>query len=183
MAIEQRLMTLEEYELLPDDGFRHQLIDGVLLTMPPASFRHGEVAATIARHLGNYVVPRRLARVATNDPNHVLQRGPDTVLAPDVSVVLSSRVPPEGMPLRPTAIVPDIAVEVRSPSDTRRYIEEKRRRWLAAGVQIVWNVDIRAETIAAHYPDGTSRLFTIDDTLDAEPVLPGFAVPVRELFA
>ena len=183
MAIERRLMTLEEYELLPDDGFRHQLIDGVLITMPPASFRHGEVAATIAMILLQYVRPRRIARVATNDPNHILHRGPDTVLAPDVSVVLSSRVPPDGMPQRPTTIVPDIAIEIRSPSNTRRDIEDKRRRWLAAGVQLVWNVDIDARTVEVHRAEGSWRVYQAGDTLDAAPVLPGFAVPVQELFA
>jgi Uma2 family endonuclease len=182
MTIDRRLLTLAEYEALPDDGLRHQLVDGVLVTMPPASFRHGEVSATIARHLGNFVAPRRLARVATNDPNIVVQRGPDTVLAPDVAVVLSARVPPEGMPWRPTTIVPDLVVEVRSPSDTAGMVAEKTRRWLDAGVQLVWNVDLQAETVEVCRRAATPLLLDANATLNAEPVLPGFSVLVSELF-
>jgi len=183
MTTDRRLLTLTDYEALPDDGLRHQLIDGVLVTMPPASFRHGEVAATIAMLLLQFVRPRRLARVATNDPNIVVRRGPDTVLAPAVAVVLSARVPHEGMPSRPTTIVPDLVVEVRSPSDTVSMVAEKTRRWLEAGVQLVWNVDLETETVEVCRRAAAPLLLDANATLDAEPVLPGFGVLVSELFS
>jgi Uma2 family endonuclease len=182
MTTDRRLLTLAEYEALPDDGLRHQLIDGVVVTMPGNGFRRGEIAATIAYHLGNFVAPRRLARVATNDPNIVVRRGPDTVLAPDVAVVLSARVPHEGMPSRPTTIVPDLVVDVCSPSDTVSMVGEKTRRWLDAGVQLVWNVDLETETVEVCRRDAAPLLLDANATLDAEPVLPGFSVPVSELF-
>lgn len=183
MTTQRRLLTVGEYTLLPDDGFRHELVDGVLSTMPPASMRHGEVAATIARHIGNFVAPLKLARVSTNDPNIIVQRGPDTVLAPDIAVVLSARVPAAGLPSRPAALVPDLVVEIRSPSDRPAEIADKTRRWLAAGVQIVWNVDIELQTVEVARPGHEPRLVHAGDTLDAEPVLPGFSVPVAEVFA
>lgn len=79
-------------------------------------------------------------------------------------------------------VCPDLVVEVISPNDLAYEVSVKREQWLEAGVQLVWEIDPEAETVHVYKADGSVTLFRKADTLNAEPVLPGFACPVAELF-
>ena len=73
-------------------------------------------------------------------------------------------------------------VEVTSPGDTRREVADKVASWLAAGTRLVWVVDVRRATVTIHEPDGTPRRLAGSDALDGEPLLPGFRLPVTDIF-
>ena len=79
--------------------------------------------------------------------------------------------------------MPDLVVEVLSPSDTPAEVEEKVRIYLAVGVPLVLLVDPRRRTVRVRKPDGTDRLLTEADELTGEEVLPDFRLPVARLFA
>jgi Uma2 family endonuclease len=184
MAIERGLMTAEQYADLPADGPPVELHDGVLVTLAPASPRHGEVMLKTAVVLSEYLRQHPIGRLTGGEAGMVVDRGPDTVLAPDVAVILHRQRAKTGpLPARITDLVPALAVEVRSRSDRRGEIAAKTRRWLAAGCLLVWNVDPIAETVEAHHADGSTRLYDTEEMLDAEPVLPGFRVLVSDLFS
>ena len=76
---------------MPDDGMRHELVRGELTTMTPAGSFHGAIASLIDRHLGNHVAAHDLGQTFTADAGFTLQRGPDTVRAPDVAFVRKER--------------------------------------------------------------------------------------------
>lgn len=78
-------------------------------------------------------------------------------------------------------VCPDLVVEVTSPNDLAWEVVAKRELWLAAGVRVVWEVDPDARLVYAHSAEGVRR-FREADTLTGDPVLPGFAVPVADLF-
>ena len=69
-------VTAAELMALPDDGWRYELIEGVLHRMAPAGMEHGEIGSEYVRHLGNFVVPRRLGRVVGADTGFYLSREP-----------------------------------------------------------------------------------------------------------
>ena len=73
-------------------------------------------------------------------------------------------------------------VEVLSPSDRASKVKEKVRDWLAAGVRLVWVVDPRKQLARVYREDGAEATVTGDQTLDAEPVLPGFRCGLAEVF-
>lgn len=80
-------------------------------------------------------------------------------------------------------VVPDLVVEVVSPNDLADEVNRKRVEWLAAGAGLVWVVyPLDQEVHAFPAGGGTVRVFGPADTLTADPVLPGFAAPVAELF-
>jgi Uma2 family endonuclease len=84
---------------------------------------------------------------------------------------------------RVPAVVPDLAVEVLSKSNTKREMARKRREYFAAGVKLVWEID--PETRAANVytgPDAVSPV-PVDGTLDGGDVLPGFTLSLRDVFA
>ncbi len=175
-----KLWTIEEVERLPDDNFRYALIKGALYRMPPPMGRHGLVANTIGRVIGNVVAERNLGAVY-NQSGFILDRDPDVLLEPDIAFVKRSRVPAnsDAYPM----LAPDLVVEVASPSQTGPSMEEKVSLYLAAGVRLIWEVDPVRRTVRVRRPDGSDRLLFDRDELDGEDVLPSFRLPVAQFFA
>ena len=177
MTAGTKLMSADELLQLPDDGTRYELVDGELITMSPSSRRHGMIAGRIAGHLSGYVRPRRLGEVLVADAGFVLRRGPDTVRCPDVSFVQQGRSIEDAF----VSGAPDLAVEVISSSDTYTEVDAKVRDYLRAGARMVVVIDPRKQTAAVHTPT-TNTLLSDDDTLDGGEVVPGWRLPLRELF-
>lgn len=179
MTIDTKLMAVEELIHVADDGRFHELVDGELITMSPANERHGRVTQRIAIRLGGYVWDRRLGQTYSSETGYVLRRRPDTVRCPDASFLRKDR-PRNGDGFIEGA--PDLAVEVMSPSDTWAAVDRKVRDYLAAGTGMVIVVDPRQEIAVEHTPAGTRRL-TIEDSLDGGDVVPGWHLPLREVFS
>lgn len=177
------LMTADKLARLPDDGNRYELVEGRLLQMPPASFLSSVVAATILRIVSNFVVQHRLGVCAGADGGVRLRSEPDTVRAPDVSFVRAERIPAGGLVAGYWPGAPDLAVEVLSPSDRYPEVQRKVQEYLDAGTRLVWVVDPESRTATAFHPDGRSSFLSEDDALDGEDVLPGFRLPLSEVWA
>ncbi len=107
---------------------------------------------------------------------------PDTVRASDVSFIRAERVP-RPRPRRAFALAPDVAVEVRSPSDTGGVLRRKLVDYLEAGTAAVWVVDPDARTVEVHAPGAPVRRLGEGDTLEGDAALPGFTRTLADLFA
>jgi Uma2 family endonuclease len=177
-----KLVTAEELERMPDDGFRYDLIAGVLIKQMPANFQHGALAATIAWILNNWVKPRRLGIVVGAETGFLLARNPDHVLGPDVAFVRADRLPAKRQWRHYLPLAPDLAVEVVSPSDSAQLVTDKVIDYLEHGVRLVWVVHPVRQTVTVWQPDRSSRTLSVVDELDGGDVLPGFRVAVAEIF-
>ena len=78
---------------------------------------------------------------------------------------------------------PDLAVEVLSPDDRPGKVAAKVEDWLTSGCSAVWLVDPAKKTVAVHRREVPTRVLSVSDDLDGEDVLPGFRIPVAEVFA
>ena len=172
-------MTVEEFMNLDDDSHRHELIKGELLTMNPPKFLHGRVVANLTIILGLHVRANRLGVVYTESGYH-LERNPDTVLGPDMSFLSGTRVDhvEDSYYQRP----PDLAIEVLSPSDRKRYVDRKLAIYLESGTPSVWLVNPRHRTVEVVKSLDDRRMFHEDDEL-VDDTVPGFRVKVSEIFA
>lgn len=177
------LTTAEDLLLMPDDDADYELIEGLLHPMSPATGEHGEVEVAFIFYLGDHVRPHRLGKLYTGDTGFVFARDPDTVLCPDVAFVRADRLPPRSQRQRFMPVIPDLVVEVLSPSNTPREVADKVRRYLDAGVRLVLVADARQRTVIAHAPDKAPREYGPADILDGGAVLPDFRVAVADLFA
>jgi Uma2 family endonuclease len=173
-------LRAEDLYDLPDGGRRYELVRGELREVPPASFRHGRVCMRVGKRIDDFVEERRLGVVVVNDTGFILERDPDTVRGPDVAFVAAQRVPIDETGF--AELAPDLVVEVVSPNDRASEVSEKARQYLDAGVRLVWVVDPRSRTATVHRPDGGTVLIG-DAALDGEDVLPGFRLPLPDLFA
>jgi Uma2 family endonuclease len=144
-------------------------------------WRESMIAIAIASALRAFVVPRKLGYVTGEAGTTQILL--DLVRVPDAAFVSRDRLP-HGLPREPVPLlVPDLAVEVLSISNTPREMERKRSEYFQAGVRLCWCVDIRNRTVAVYTSPDNPQIFSEQQTLDGGNVLPGFTLPLGPLFA
>lgn len=176
------LMTAEEFLVSSSDFGRAELIDGRIEPMSPEGYGHGRVVARLSRILDAYVEQHGLGAVCGGDVGFVISRSPDTVRAPDVSFISTSRLPPADS-MKYVDGPPDLAIEVVSPSDRKAVVRAKAETWIGAGIRMAWIVDPTAKNVAIHQAGEPVKALGETELLEADHVLPGFSCVVSRLFA
>jgi Uma2 family endonuclease len=174
--------TIEDLWALTHASHVYELLDGVLVQRLDVGGRQGEIQGNVGARLYSYARPRGLGLVLASSTIYVLGRDPDTGLKPDVSFLRRERVPTGEAFERPLEIPPDLLVEVVHPDDRGQEINEKFARYRRSGVPLIWVLWLnppRVFVLAAHEPP---RELGLGDELDGGDVLPGFRVPVGDLF-
>jgi Uma2 family endonuclease len=158
-----------------------ELVDGVLVEKA-MGFYESFLAMRLAQFLSVFVERYTLGIVAGADG--MLRLAPGLVRIPDISFVSWARLPQRRVPRQPIPdLVPDLAVEVLSDSNTPREMAQKLREYFAAGVRLVWYVDPVLQEIHVYTAPDQHEILTTDHTLHGGEVLSGFTLPVRQLFA
>ena len=183
MATKLRTMTAGELLAMPDDGIRRELVAGELREMTPAGWQHGRVAGNIAGELRAYIRPLRLGEMVTAEASYRLSADPDTVRVPDVSFVRQERVDEIGYPTGFWPGAPDLAFEVISPNDRYSEVRAKVDEYLAAGTPMVVLVDPQNRDVIVFRSSGDRIELAEGDVLDGGDVVPGWKLPVRDIFA
>jgi Uma2 family endonuclease len=157
-----------------------ELVDGTLVEKAmgyPESF----LALFLGGLLNAFVIPRNLGIVT--GPDGMMRLYPGLVREPDLAFVAWNRIPGGRVPTEPIAgFAPDLAVEVLSPSNTKAEMARKRREYFEAGVRLVWEVDPRARVVEVYESPEHSTRLDESQTLEGGDVLPGFALPLADLF-
>lgn len=184
MTTAKKLMTAEELLALPDHDNRQELIRGELIEMPPPGLMYGLVVDAFRWLLGGFIRLNDLPFISTSEAGIFIEREPDTVLAADFALISREHIP-EPLPDRGYVfgLVPSLVVEVLSPDYRASLANAKTQMWLDAGLRLVLTAHIADKTVVAHHDDGTVRRLGVNDTLTAEPVLPGFTCAVADIFA
>ena len=173
-------MTAEELIRLPRGQFRYELVEGELLTMSPSGAQHGAVTVYLTLPLATFVKANKLGIVFGAETGFILERNPDTVLAPDISFIHRDRI--ETISAGYLEIPPDLAVEVISPSESKPKIEKKTAQWLEFGTRAVWLVYAKTRTVEVRNSSAGKLLLTERDELTGGDALPGFNIPVKDIF-
>ena len=182
MTVSTKLMTADELLMLPDNGKRSELIEGVLNERALAEAVHGSTAMEAGVLLCQFVYPRGLGAVFAPGTGFVLSTDPDTVRAPDAAFVAADRLPPGDLPPGYLRLAPDLVVEAVSASDTASELQSKVCTWLDAGCRLVWVVYPATRSVTVYRSRENARVLGADDVLDGAPVFDGFSAEVRELF-
>ena len=176
------LLTADDLLRLSSEGVKGELIRGVLHETMSAGVNHGKIVVKLVLLLGAFVMPRNLGTLLASDTGILLERNPDTVREPDVAFISSEKMPIGADVPGYSEVVPDLVVEVASPSDSHAEVGRKAEMWLDHGVRLVWVVHPSAHTIDVYQVNGSVIALTEDDTLDGGDVLPGFTCEVRDIF-
>jgi len=160
---------------------RCELVDGVLVEKA-MGFRESCLAIALSGALRAFVRPRNLGLVTGEAGMMRLASG--LVRIPDVAFISWERLPGRRMPTEPIPeVAPDLAVEVLSEGNTPEEMARKRREYFSAGVRLLWCVEPETRTVEVFTAVEQSTVLDASQTLDGGVVLPGFTLPLQELFA
>jgi Uma2 family endonuclease len=158
-----------------------ELIDGILVEKAMSSFE-SRLAIVLGHFIESFLDDNDLGVVLGE--TGLLRLFPGRVRAADVAFISWKRIPNQEFPHEAIAsLSPDLAVEILSPSNTEREIQQKVQEYFQAGGKLVWVVDPEARTVEVYTSPRRSVVLTEDDTLDGRKVLPGFSLSIRKWFA
>lgn len=175
-------ITAEQFAARPDPGHPEELLKGRIFPMPPTGRRHGQICSQVGRLLGNFAEQQDLGHVLTNDAGIVTGRDPDTVRGADVAFYSYARLPRGELSPGYGPEVPELVVEVLSPSDRWSAVLAKIGDYLSAGVSTVLVLDDETRSAQLFRADAPPRTLGPDDVVRFPDVLPGFETAVRLLF-
>lgn len=177
-----KVWTDEAFLALPDDGNRYELVNGELINMGNSGALHGYICSTLMILLGGYVRLKNLGVMFDSSTAFKMRNG--NKRAPDVAFFAKERL--QGVTTLPSGFLddaPDLAIEVLSPNNTVEEINDKIAEYFENAARLVWVINPYQHYVlvyrSAQEPD---RLLKSTDALDGEDVIPGFTLPVAELF-
>jgi Uma2 family endonuclease len=167
---------------LPSGTVRYELWKGELRIMSPTGEVHGGAEGAIVEFLRVLGQRAGHGRLRCGEVGIVLSRNPDTVVGADAVFLTKDQLPSRRSREGYLETIPALIVEVRSKNDTDIEVADKVAAYLAAGARAVWVADPGQTTLAVHRSGQPPVVLQVGDTLTAEDIIPGFAVPVSELF-
>ena len=177
-------LTYEDYVLIPEDGKRHEIIDGEHYVTPAPNTRHQAVIINLARLIAPFVHDRRLGQLFVSPVDVVLSA--TNIVQPDLVFVSAVRA---SIVTRPNIQgAPDLAIEVLSKGTRQTDENVKRKLYEQFGVQEYWVVDPDAETVqmyrltASRYA-AAAELSRHPNARLTTPLLPGLDLPLAEIFS
>ena len=176
-------LTVQDLEKLqveyPD--YQLELVGGKIIFMSPSGLESEEIGIEIAAQLRNWVRPRKLGRVCGSSGGFRLPNEDGDIRAPDVSFILAERLP------RTTEdyaeLVPDLMFEVKSKTDTLAKLRKKIQEFLELGTKVGVLVDPRTRTMEVYRLNQDKIVLGDEDILEVPELLPGWKLPVVEVWA
>ncbi len=163
----------------------YEIIDGIEVELPPMSMEAVELASDLGFEVALFARQQNLGKVYHEMLIKLnLSNGRSRSRRPDFIYVSHRKWPQDRTPLKDASwdIVPDVCVEVMSPSDDWIDIEEKIVEYFEAGVPQVWVVLPEVQTVKIYESRFRNKLLGPDDTLTGGDILPGFELALGKLF-
>ncbi len=181
MGVTKTLLSAEEFDNFPfEEDKRYELDEGELIEMTRPAFKHNQVMLNLVYALESYLRQHRIGHMLLSENLYAL--APLTRRAPDAAVILGDRRS-ELEDAKVIPIIPEIVAEVLSPSETQRMIHRKLKQYFEAGVKEVWVIDPASrEAEIWTGPQLPVREF-VGRAAITSPLLPGFSLPLAELFS
>ena len=187
VEINERLYTEADLAAMPSDlpsgPVWYELDDGRLITMTPAGVEHGSYEMRIGAAFYEQGEKKGLGRACTGEVGIVLRRKPPRIVGADVAFIAKRSLPMKKSRSGYLETMPEVVVEVLSPNDTKAYVNRKISDYLDAGVGQVWIADPARREIVIHRRNAQPQSFTENDVLKSHDPIPGFKLPLAEVFA
>ncbi len=181
-------MSLDDF-LKRADTQRFEIINGDIIEMAPVKFGHSETGKFIYDKIRDYLKENPTGDVYA-ETTFVLEDTEDWVKGsrvPDVMFIKQERLQAyktrtDNYREKPLILIPDFVVEIISPTDLYSKIEAKIRAYLSDGVPLIWIVDPQNHTVKVYAGRSEADVRQPDDALSGRDVLPGFTLPVADVF-
>lgn len=161
----------------------YEVVAGRFVEKPPMGAYEGEIASLLLEFLAPFVRAHRLGKVVAEvlfriDPAANLQRRPDVAFISDARWPRNRRAPEDAA----WDVIPDLAIEVVSPTNTAGEVVARVREYFQAGVRRIWVVYPSERLVYVHETSRAISVLHVGDELDGGDLLPGFRLPLATLF-
>jgi len=180
----KKVWTEAELQALPEDGFIQEVVDGELVMSPKNDSFHGDICTRLSAALLAFAQEKRLGAVWDSSTGFWMENR--NCRAPDISFVSRARLTAAGFKRSTRRFfpgAPDLAVEILSPNNTRREIDERLNDFFASGARLVWIINPETQSVEVCPSPSKRELLGSGAFLDGEDLLPGFRYPIADLFA
>ncbi len=181
----ERTYSPEEFENLPEFNARYELVDGKLVKKFMPGGEHGTIARRINKRVNLLDPDDQLGLMYFDTTFNV---GSGWMPIPDLAYIKAGHIP--AITQKALKCVPDLVVEIHSPSDLRskaerEATERKIRDWQAVGVPLIWAINPEKKIVEVYHADQPQPVQQLgpNDELDGEDIIPGFKLKLGELFA
>jgi Uma2 family endonuclease len=186
MVAEQpgKIWSEAELQALPENGYRHEVVDGKLTVSPKNDFFHGEICTRLSAALLAFARQHKLGAVLDSSTGFWMENR--NCRAPDISFVHRDRLKAMGFKRSSRTFfpgAPDLAVEILSRNSTRMEIDARLKDFFASGARLVWVIEPESRFVEVCHSLTDRKLVAIGGFLDGEDLLPGFQYPIAELFS
>ncbi len=173
-------LTLEQFEARRDTKPASEFVCGEIFRKSMPNPMHAVIQNIVSFLLRRFIMRAGRGEVGSEWRCTFGPPGDIRSYVPDLVYITEERVPADlGEPFR---AAPDLAVEILSPNDRPGRLLRKVLFYLRHGVRMVWVIDPKRRSVTVYTPDADERELVAGDTLDGGDVLPGFRVPVTDLF-
>jgi Uma2 family endonuclease len=177
-----KIWTEEALEQLASETDKqYELVNGEPKEKESESMEHSYIAAILNRRLGNFVEAKKLGVVLESSGSFRMIAG--NIRKPDVSFITKERITEKRPSFTAFEGAPDLAVEVISPTDIWWEIMQKLDEYFSSGCRLVWLISPLDQRVLVYRQEQRSQILELGDLLDGEEVVPGFSMPVADLFA
>lgn len=159
-----------------------ELIAGRIMPRHFKTVQNGICAGNFAESLGRHTRRIKQGRIHIGGIGIYTHRHPDIIRAADVAYISNERFAQQKRKGGYLDIAPELVVEVLSPDDCWQEVMHKMREYFGVGVQLVWVADPDEQVVYVYRSPTDVREFKSGDSLTADAILNGFAVPVADLF-
>jgi Uma2 family endonuclease len=174
-----KVWTDQEIMSLPDNGYSYEVVNGELVMSPKNNPQHGRTCIKISTRMETFAEARQLGWVF--DSNTGFWMVNRNLRAPDVSFVATARLPKDsGQGFFEGA--PDLIVEVLSPTNRRREMDDRLRDFFESGTKLAWIINVDQQFAEVCHSLSDRKIVGPGGVLDGEDVLPGFKLPLAEVF-
>jgi Uma2 family endonuclease len=182
MAMEKQRVTVQQYEdfiARPENRERRfELIDGEIVEMTPTHI-HSWIGARTTGRLLFFVEPRNLGHVLV-EARYQMPHEKHNAYIPDISFIAGAEI--VFVEHGPIMRMPDLAIEIKSPDDSYTDMRSKAAYYLANGSRMVWLVYPEMRMVEVYRKGSDVEILLESDTIGGGDLLPGFALPVRDIF-
>lgn len=182
----ERLLTVADLAALPSElpsgTVLYELDNGRLIIMPPPGDIHGAVESNVAAQLKVQGELHGHGKASSGGVGIILWCDPDRVVGADALFIASRSLPIRRSKEGYLETIPNLVLEVKSKSDTWPRVEGKVKDYLKSGVEVVWVADPQAKSVRVYRPGQEPQVLAEADTLTVEDLIPGFRMPVRDVF-
>lgn len=175
-------LSLQEFLDLPESDDRYELVEGRLQPKMSPKYKHSKLQLRLLMALNQWCDQRECGQ-ALPEWGVVLQRqGKEWVPVPDLTYVSYERLPAAWEEDEPCPVVPELVVEIISPGQSFGELAQKATDYLQAGVDLVWVVDTKAQSVTIFHRDDLPQTVQTDGFI-SNSLLPGLELPVLRLFS